>query len=99
MADKKSRIYTLISVLTITLFLVVWYIATDVLGLTSPSSLPSPLKIVKTFIGKFTNPNPDGATLLQHLAASLQVALSGYLIGLSVGIPLGIMMAWSEKFD
>jgi len=99
LADKKVRIYTLVSALTITLFLVVWYVATEVLGLTSPTTLPGPLKILRTFIGKFTNPNPDGATLLQHLVASLQVALSGYLIGLSVGIPLGILMAWSERFD
>ena len=99
MTDKKSRIYTVVTILTITLFLVAWYLATEVYGLASPNTLPGPLKIVKTFIDKFTNPNPDGATMLQHLGSSLQVALSGYVIGLSVGIPLGIMMAWSEKFD
>ena len=37
--------------------------------------------------------------MLVHLAASLKVALSGYLIGLLVGIPLGICMAWYKKFD
>lgn len=97
--EQDNRKYFWISVITITLFLVFWYVVTDVLELTSPKTLPGPQRILKTFFGKFTNPNPDGATMMQHLVASLQVALSGYVIGLSVGIPLGIFMAWSEKFD
>ena len=36
---------------------------------------------------------------LQHLGASLQVALGGYLIGAIIGIPLGIFMAWNDKVD
>jgi NitT/TauT family transport system permease protein/taurine transport system permease protein len=96
---KKNYIYTLVTIFTLAIVLAIWYISTEVLGLASPMTLPSPVKLVKTFFDKFTNPNPDGATLFQHLGASLKVALSGYGIGLAVGIPLGIMMAWSDKFD
>ena len=98
---KKKRItkYTLISVLAITIFLLAWYLATDVFHVTSTNSMPSPVKVIRTFIVKFYDPNPDGATMLQNLGASLQVALSGYSFGLIAGIPLGIAMAWYAKFD
>ena len=36
---------------------------------------------------------PDGATLFDHIAASLKVALTSYLLGAVVGVPLGIAMA------
>jgi len=36
---------------------------------------------------------------LQHLQSSLTVALSGYAIGVFIGIPLGILMAWYNKLD
>ena len=48
---------------------------------------------------KLTDPNPDGATLLAHLVSSLKIVLSGYLLGVVIGVPLGIVMAWYEKAD
>lgn len=37
--------------------------------------------------------------LFIHIAASLQVALSGYALGALIGIPLGILMAWFKPVD
>ena len=91
--------YRAVSIAAIAVFLFVWYLCTDVLELTSRMVLPSPVRVVETLIDKFTNRNPDGATLLQHLGASLQIAMSGYLIGALIGIPLGIAMAWNKKAD
>ena len=99
MKIKKNYVYLIISALTITLLLLAWYLITDVFGAVSSKMLPSPVKVANTFIAKFYQTKPDGATMLQHLAASLQVALSGYLIGIVVGIPLGIWMAWSKTAD
>ena len=42
---------------------------------------------------------PDGATLFDHIAASLKVALTSYLLGAVVGVPLGIAMAWFRRVD
>ncbi len=96
----KPRIrYLAISAVTIAIILLAWWVATDVLRLTPSSTFPSPLKVVRTFFVKFTDPNPDGATLPQHILASLQVALTGYLIGVVIGVPLGILMAWYTKMD
>lgn len=91
--------YTMVTLLTIALFLLVWYLCTDVWKVVPRMVLPSPVRVLSTFINKFTNPNPDGATMLQHLGASLQVAMTGYVIGILVGVPLGILMAWNKRAD
>ena len=92
----KEKKYTLISIAAVAIFLIIWQICA---AMKPGGMLPTPVAVVKAFFLKFTDKNPDGATMLVHLAASLKVALSGYLIGLLVGIPLGICMAWYKKFD
>lgn len=89
----------MVTFVSIGIFLFVWHFVTDVYQIVPPKMLPSPLKVLRTFITKFYDPNPDGAVMLQHLSASLRVALSGYLIGVIIGVPLGILMAWSKKAD
>lgn len=99
--EKRLKIsrYTLISVLSVAAGVFIWWLVTDGLGLFRSNVLPSPVKVFDTFIHKWYQTKPDGATLLQHLGASLQVALSGYLLGAVIGIPLGIFMAWNDKVD
>lgn len=100
---RKSRRheikYYLVSIAAIFLFLLAWYLATDVFKLYSRGVLPSPIRVATTFVEKFYKRAPDGATMLQHLGASLQVAMSGYMIGIVIGVPLGISMAWSKTAD
>lgn len=98
-APKKPLKYILMSVLSVLIFLLIWEICTDVLKLTTPTTLPSPLKVFQTFIKKFYEKNPDGATIPTHLLASMKVALSGYFIGIFIGVPLGILMAWYKPVD
>lgn len=92
----KEKKYTLISIAAVAIFLIIWQICA---AMNPGGMLPTPVAVVKAFFLKFTDKNPDGATMLVHLGASLKVALSGYLIGLLIGIPLGICMAWYKKFD
>ena len=80
-ARKQRTKYRLISLLSIIVFLAVWYVATAVLELAPSYSLPSPVKVFQTFITKLTSTAPDGATLGQHFLASLQVATYGYVLG------------------
>ena len=94
----KKRLM-IISVFSITAFLAAWWVVTDILELTHPSTLPSPVEVAITFIVKFWDPAPDGATMIQHMGSSLQVTLIGYSMGLLAGIPLGILMAWYKPVD
>lgn len=98
---KKIQInkYFFISILSICVGIFIWWLVTDGLGIFRSNALPSPVKVFESFIKKWYETKPDGATLLQHLIASLQVALGGYVIGAVIGIPLGIFMAWNDKVD
>lgn len=96
---KKKNQYWYLSVLSIVVFLGIWWLVTDGLHVFSETMLPSPFRVVKAFIEKFYNPKPEGATMLVHIASSLKTVLSGYLLGVVIGIPLGICMAWFKPVD
>jgi len=98
MTSRKFRL-KLLSVLSVTCFLLAWHVCTEVLHLVPPTSLPTPMRVLSTFFGKFTQTAPDGATLGVHIVASLQVSLMGFLLGCIIGIPMGVLMAWYEKVD
>lgn len=96
---KRSMKYTMISIGSILSVLLLWICVTDVFHIVSPMMLPSPIKVFESFIYKLNGVNPDGATLGQHIIASLKISLGGYSVGVLVGVPLGIAMAWSRKFE
>ena len=97
--EMKKRNYIAISVLSLTLFFLLWWLCTDIFKLAPSSTLPSPVKVIRTFFVKLYDPAPDGATMIQHMSSSLQITLTGYVMGLLVGIPLGILMAWYKTLD
>ena len=91
--------YKLLSCLSVGFVLLTWYICVDVMGLVRPSAFPKLSKTISTFFAKFTQTAPDGATLITHFANSIKVALLGYAMGVIIGVPLGILMAWYKKVD
>lgn len=95
----KDNKYLLLSISSVLVVLFVWYLCVDVLQVTYQSVFPGPIKCFQTLIKKLYTSSPDGATLLQNLLASLEVAMLGYVLGAVVGIPLGIMMAWNKWVD
>lgn len=91
------RIISVVSFLTV---LLIWYLVTDILKLVSPLMLPSPVKVFHTFVYKLTGgTNPDGASLISNIWSSLKIALGGYAVGVLIGVPLGIGMAWNRRFE
>ena len=56
--------------------------------MTSPSTLPGPVRVMGTFFKKLTSTAPDGATLPQHIFSSLRIALGGWAMGVVIGTPL-----------
>ena len=98
--ESKNLKYSLISISSVVVVITIWQLLTDVLHIVSPFMLPSPLKVYDTFVYKlFGGKSPDGANLIQHILSSLKIALGGYGVGVTVGVPLGIAMAWSRKFE
>ena len=97
--QKEKRKYLLISVISVFLFFFIWQMVTGVLQILPDYILPSPLKVVASFVKKLYTRTPDGDVLLVHIATSLKVSLSGFLLGSLTGVPIGIMMAWYPKFE
>ena len=102
-AYKKSRKrellrMMLLSALGIAAFLVIWQLVVQ-FKLVNVRNLPAPSKVVETILYKISNKNPDGNTLGTNILASLQVALSGFILALVIGIPLGLFMGWFTPVD
>lgn len=91
--------YKIIASLNVIFILILWYLLSEVFHVFRNGMLPGPNKIFETFILKLTSKAPDGNTLLVHIKSSLIVVVTGYIIGVSVGIPTGIFMAWYKPVD
>lgn len=96
---NKKILYPVVSVLSICTVIFIWFLCINVFHMKSETVFPGPVKVFNTFIEKFYTKAPDGATLVQHLWASIKVALLGYALGALVGVPLGIGMAWNKWID
>jgi len=98
---KKSKWnkYMILSIVSLLVGVFLWWLVTDGLSAVKSNILPAPTTVVKTFIKKLYDPNPEGGTLFVHLLSSLKVALSGYGLGIILGIPLGIIMAWYSRIE
>lgn len=96
---KKENVkYALLSILGIFIFLLIWQLAVE-FGLVNETRLPKPTTILQTLGYKIYNQAPDGNTLGINILASLQVALTGFLTAMVIGIPLGLFMGWWEYAD
>ena len=95
---KKSRKYTLMSIVTVILFLGLWELSVDV-GWISYKMLASPSQVISTLIDKFTSTNPDGATIQQNTLYSLTVWGVGFFIGAAAGTLIGLFAGWSKTFE
>ena len=84
--------------LGIFLFLLVWQMIV-VFQLVNVRNLPSPVEVFETLVYKISNKNPDGNTLGTNIAASIQVALSGFFLAAVIGVPLGLLMGWFTPMD
>ncbi|PWJ48598.1 ABC transporter permease [Faecalicatena contorta] len=97
--QKKENIkYILLSAAGILSVLVIWQLAV-MLGWVEARMLPAPTTILDTLIDKLGSKAPDGNVLSVNILASLQVALSGFLTAIVIGVPLGLLMGWWTYAD
>lgn len=91
---KVSR-SVLLSTLTVAMLLAAWAIVTE-MGWANELFLPKPQAVWAAFIKTMTK-GYQGATLLQHLGASLYRILTAFALACLVGIPLGVLMGVSRN--
>lgn len=94
--EKSKFTYTMFSICTVLLFLLLWQLAV-VTGLFK--IIPSPVVVFKTFFLKFTDTKPDGSTLGKNILVSLEVACTGLFLAIIIGVPLGWLMGWYKPVD
>lgn len=85
----------LLSTLTVAVLLAAWAIVTE-MGWANELFLPKPQAVWAAFIKTMTK-GYQGATLLQHLGASLYRILVAFALACLIGIPLGVLMGVSRN--
>ncbi len=85
-----------IALASLAAMLVAWWAATRPDGLISPLFLPPPSEVWEAFVRLWSRPYL-GSTLGQHIGASLEIVIGGWLLAGVVGLPLGIAMGWWKK--
>ncbi|MBJ7537345.1 ABC transporter permease subunit [Marinomonas sp. C1424] len=83
----------LISIVSTVLFIALWAFVTE-LGYVDPLFLPSPFDVLNRLL-EVMNDGFAGATLTEHLSASLVRIFGSFLLACLIGIPLGIMIGCS----
>lgn len=93
----RDRIETFVyAIVAMTCVILFWYIF-SVHFLKNPYILPAPNEVLAG-IGRVAN-GYLGGNLLYHSGVSLLVVLVGFVIGASIGVPLGVVMAWYEPVN
>lgn len=95
-ADKIKTI--VLGVLGVAGFFAVWQILVSA-GIISTTYVATPEEVLLAVRAKFSDPRPDNGTLLTHIAASFQVAFSGFFLAILVGAPLGLLMGWYKPVE
>lgn len=76
-----------------------WFLTTQVARLISPGRFPSPVDVYKAALQIGTPPGYAGTTLWHHIAISLGLVLLGFLVAIATGVPLGLAMGLSRRFE
>jgi taurine transport system permease protein len=92
---RTSRDFRLLSLGTIAVALMAWWLATE-WRLVKPLFLPPPAAIVESFL-RVTGEGFADATLVEHLTASLARLFAALALTLTVGVPLGILAGISRS--
>lgn len=82
--------------LTLAAVIAFWWVATSELHLISPGSFPSMTEAREAFMQVVSTGYPN-ATLLEHCVHSLRLIVVGFALAVALAIPLGTLMATSDR--
>jgi taurine transport system permease protein len=93
---KKPR--AAIGLATVLVLLLAWYLGTDAAGVVDRQRFPSPTDIWAAGI-QITTRGYAGGTLVLQALYSLRLVVLGFLVAATTGVPLGILMGLSRRFE
>ena len=83
------------SISAIALLLALWYLVSHS-SFVKPGYLPTPEELVKTFVD-IVKDGYQGQPLWQHIGISLFRTLTGFVLGVVVGVPIGLLSGYSRR--
>ena len=89
---------TLIGLATVLVLVLGWYVATDLSGLIDQQRFPSPSDIVAAG-SQIVSRGYAGGTLLTQALYSVRLVFLGFLVAVVTGVPLGLAMGLSPRFE
>jgi ABC-type nitrate/sulfonate/bicarbonate transport system permease component len=89
----KPTSYIWVSIWSVITFLAIWYLATR-FWVVNSEALPSPQALVATFIELFRD-GYTGQSVWLHILTSLEEALGGFVLGILLGVPLGLLAGYN----
>ncbi len=89
--------YSLISVAAVLTLIAVWAFVTMVIGI-SGRVLPSPLDLVQQ-AAKLWRQGYADSPLVVHISWSLFRAMTGFVLGVALAIPIGLLMGYSRSIN
>ena len=94
-AGRKQIPNIVYSVGAIVLLLVVWF-AVSHSSFVKPGYIPTPEELGKTFVD-LVRDGYSGKPLYEHMGISLFRTLTGFLLGVVVGVPIGLLSGYSRR--
>jgi taurine transport system permease protein len=89
---------TLTGFMTLLALVLLWYLLTDVTGVADRQRVPSPTEIIES-AGQILFEGYAGGTLLVQAYHSVRLVFLGFLVAVVTGVPLGLAMGLSPRFE
>jgi taurine transport system permease protein len=96
--DSRNRTGVLIGVATVAAVLIAWYVLTSVTQAISSARFPSPAE-VGSALRQITFDGYADGRLDQHILQSCKLILMGFAAAAIIGVPLGLAMGFSRRFE
>lgn len=90
--EVPSVVYSIGAIL---LLLVIWYLVSHS-SFIKPGYVPTPEELGKTFVDLLRD-GYQGQPLYQHIGISLFRTLTGFVLGVIVGVPVGLLAGYSRR--
>lgn len=83
---------------TFAVAVLVWFVATTATNILPPVYFPKQVEVWQALRQILSTGYADG-TLQQHFLHSSKLVLMGFVIAVSIGVPLGMLMGWSRRAE
>lgn len=94
---NRARLFT--GIITLLVVCALWFLATQATQFISTGRFPSPVDVYKAASQISTPPGYANATIWRHIGISLELVFFGFIVASATGVPLGIAMGLSRRFE